>query len=158
MCQLALHQRSVLQSQYQIAMMHHKSNAAANTLLLELRDELHYAAATCTGILGDIILDSTMQETCDSCNKLLPKSSHSGLFNHGPKHTVVCGLEHRPACQQCPVFSLGACATSSAQHPVLYACKESNYPKNFPQVCSGDDFVLTGRICARLLFEHQPQV
>ena len=99
--------------------MHHNSDAAANTLLLVLRDELNQTAANCKGSRGDMIL--MIQETCDSCNRLLPRSSHSGLFNHGPKHTVVSGLEHRPACQQYPVISMGAYATSNAQHAVMYA-------------------------------------
>ncbi len=100
-------------------MMHHKSNAAANTLLLALRDELHQTAANCKDILGDMI--PMIQETGDSCNRLLPRLSHSGLFDHGPEHTVVCGLEHRPACQQYPVISMSAYATSNAQHAVMHA-------------------------------------
>ncbi len=80
---------------------------------------------SCNSILENMSLDPTVQETyahaCDGCNRLLPNSFLSGLFNHGPKHTVVCGLEHRPACQQYPTFSMGAYATSNTQHAVMYA-------------------------------------
>jgi len=82
----------VLQSEHQITMMHHNSKIAANTLISALGDELHQTMATCNSILENMFLDPTIQETCDGWNRPLPKSSHSGLFNHGPKHTVVCGL------------------------------------------------------------------
>jgi len=75
--------------------MHHKSNVAANFLILTLKDEFHQTTGTCNSILGDMILDPTIQEACDRCNRLLTRLfslSHSGLFDHGPKHTVVCGL------------------------------------------------------------------
>ena len=104
-------------------MLHHKSNVAANTLVSAPTDELHQTVATCNIILGNMILDPTIQGTCDGGNRPLPKSSLSGLFDHGPKHTVVRGLEHRPACQQYPIFSIGAYATSNPQHPVMFACK-----------------------------------